>query len=187
LNHFTLKPKGTKEAKGWLSTNEIDYVASQYEYTFPNFKYIGCFPSDYYILYPQSFPVDVLDTFLQAAIVFNLDESHQSGSHWVAIFFDIDENTGKRVVEYFDPTGQEPNQNIKRFLRHPYFSDSVIVISKKKHQRGNSECGVYSLYFILERINGSSMKEINEKRIPDGEMSTFRKVLFRPWTPTFDI
>jgi len=185
LNHFTLKPKGTKKKNGWLSTTEIDYVMEQFVEIFPDFKYIGCFPSDYYKLSPNKFPKDILDKHAKAAIVFNLDESHQSGSHWVTVFFDVDETTGERKVEYFDPTGDPPNKNIEKFLRHPYFADSILIINKKGHQKGNTECGVYSLFYILERMNGSSMEEINNKRIPDGEMNNFRSVLFRPWTPKY--
>lgn len=190
LNHFTLKPKGTKQKNGWLSTTEIDYVMHQYAEVLgktKDFVYIGCFPSDYYELSPQKFPAKELDSFARAAIVFNLDESHQKGSHWVAMYFDVDEITGTRIVEYFDPTGDPPNENLVRFLSHPYFRDAIVVVSKKRHQRGKSECGVYSLFYILERICGTSMNEINENRIGDREMNEFRKVLFRPWTPKYEL
>ena len=188
LNHFTLKPKGTKKKNGWLSTTEIDYVMTQYEQVFDGFfKYIGCFPSDYYKLSPYDFPDEILDNYERAAIVFNLDESHQKGSHWIAVYFDIDKVTGQRVVEYFDPTGHPPNKNLEDFLAHPYFEDALIVISKKPHQRSNTECGVYSLFYILERLRGASMNDINEERIVDGEMKEFRKVLFRPWTPKYEL
>lgn len=184
LNYFTLKPKGTKKKDGWLSTTEIDYVMQQYELVFPEFKYLGCFPSDYYILSPTKFPSKYLDTFEQAGLVFNLDSSHQKGSHWVAVFFDIDAY-GNRTIEYFDPTGNPPNRNIKQFLNNPYFFDAELIISDKKHQKGNNECGMYSLYFILERIRGRSMTDINRKRIPDSDMNDFRSALFRPFSERF--
>lgn len=185
MNHFTLKPKGTKKKDGWLTTNEIDYVMQQYAVVYPNFKYIGCFPSDHFILSPSKFPSEQLDEYKQAALVFNLDASHQKGSHWVAIFFDVDEQTRKRRVEYFDPTGAAPNKNIKRFLDDDYFIDSDVVINKKVHQRGNNECGVYSLFYILERLKGKSMDDINSQRIPDAEMNRFRSFLFRPYSERF--
>lgn len=184
LNEFTLKPKGTKKKNGWLSTNEIDYVMQQYEELYPDFVYIGCFPSDYYKLAPNKFPTKVLDTHAKAAIVFNLDESHQAGSHWIAVFFDKTLQ-GRRIVEYFDPTGDFPNKNLQMFLDQPYFSDAVIKISRKKHQRGDTECGVYSLFYILTRLEGESMEDLNRTRISDTEMNKFRGALFRPYTPTW--
>lgn len=185
LNYFTLKPKGTKDKNGWLSTTEIDYVMQQYAVLHPDFKYIGCFPSDYYKLSPSKFPLDILEKYEKAAIVFNLDASHERGSHWIAVFFDRDPKTGKRIVEYFDPTGRKPNKNLSNFLEHPYFWTADVVISKKKHQRGNAECGIYCLFYILERINGRTMEQINNNRVSDEEMNKFRDVFFRPYSEKF--
>jgi hypothetical protein len=186
LHHFTLKPKGTKKRNGWLSTSEIDYVMNQFVATFPHFTYIGCFPSDYYRLHPGKFAKDVTSIDNQAAIIFNVDESHQNGSHWVTVFFDVDRSTGMWEIEYFDSTGDFPPPNLEEFLTHPYFADADIVVNNKKHQRGNSECGIYALFYVLQRLQGYTMEEINDERIPDGEMNRFRDVLFRPWTMNFE-
>jgi hypothetical protein len=180
LNYFTLKPKATEKKNGWLSTNEIDYVMKQYEIMFPNFVYIGCVPSDYYKLSPSKFPKDVLDRKGYSAVVFNLDSSHQSGSHWIAVFFDNTSN--KRIIEYFDPTGNVPNKNLKEFLHNAYFDKSDVIISKKKHQKGDTECGLYSMYYILKRLSGETMDSLNSERITDNEMSDLRGLIFRPFT-----
>jgi hypothetical protein len=184
INHFTLKPKGTKGRHEWLSTTEIDYVMQQYEDFFPDFKYLGCVPSDYYKLAPHKFPRKQLEETGRAALVFNLDEAHQRGSHWVAIFFWRDENE-QLHVEYFDATGEKPNKNIAQFLKHPYFTDAKVQISHFKHQRGNNECGVYSLFFITERLQGTTFKEFQQERVSDSAMNNFRQVLFRPFSEPF--
>ena len=189
VNYFTLKPKGTKGKHDWLSTTEIDYVLNQYEKIYPHFKYIGCFPSDYYKLSPTKFPSKILDTYDNAAIVFNLDESHQKGSHWVAVFFDRT-SMGQRVVEYFDPTADRPNKNISAFFKHPYFSDAIFKQNRKPHQKGNNECGVYSIYYILARLRGQPFEELGEKnapRIPDSDMNAFRAYLFRPYSESYSM
>ena len=54
----------------------------------------------------------------------------------------------------------------------------VIVWNKKKHQYGGSECGVYSMNFILERLSGVSMYEISNMKIPDEGMNHLRKILY---------
>ena len=53
------------------------------------------------------------------------------------------------------------------------------IINKGKHQRGNNECGVYSLYFITSRLQGKSCDYLNKKIIKDPEMNKFRKKFFR--------
>lgn len=186
INFFTLKPKGTKGKQDWLSTSEIDYVMQQYEEIFPNFKYIGCFPSDYYKLSPSKFPRGVLDKYTKSGIVFNLDESHQNGSHWVAVFFDRDAS-GQLYVEYFDPTGDTANKNINQFFNNPYFDDAVFLENKYKHQKGDNECGMYSMYFILQRLNGYTFDDLQTKRIPDKSMNDFRSFVFRPFSETFSM
>lgn len=186
INYFTLKPKATKGKNDWLSTNEIDYVLNQYQEAFPRFKYIGCFPSDYYIISPGKFPKEILNTYDSAAIIFNLDESHQSGSHWVAVYFENGED-GILTVEYFDPTGDPPNKNIQKFLDNEYFDDAVYLENDYPHQKGNNECGMYSIYYILERLSGKTFKDFNTSRITDNDMNKFRSFLFRPYTKTFTI
>ena len=95
---------------------------------------------------------------------------------------------GVLFVEYFDPTGDKPIKNLQKFLDHPYFVDSVKLISRKKHQRGNNECGVYSLYYILERLKGRTFYDITgptSRRISDGDMNQSRSNLFRPYSEPF--
>lgn len=226
INHFTLRPKSTQGSHDWLSTNEIDFVMQQYEQIYSNFKYLGCFPSDYYELNPSQFIKDInsLHDKKYAAIVFNLDESHQKGSHWIAVFFEFIHSSSsnnkfqpkndlttphKLMVEFFDPTGDNPNKNLKAFLKNlqnfvgckqNYPTSSLpsgkarsclepttvnITISKTKHQRGNNECGMYSLYYILQRLSGKTFNDINKTRISDSSMNHFRAYLFRPFSKSF--
>lgn len=185
VNFFTLKPKGTEKKNGWLSTTEIDYVMQQYEQVFPDFKFIGCLPSDYYKLNFKMFPIYTLEHYKKSAIIFNQDSSNQKGSHWVAIFFE--NKLDGLHVEYFDPVGEKPVKNTQEFLNNPFFKKENIVYSNMKHQKGNNECGNYSLYFVLERLSGTSIEKINSKRISDSSMNKFRSCLFRPFSDKFSL
>ena len=49
-----------------------------------------------------------------------------------------------------------------------------------QHQYGNSECGVYSINFILRLLKGKSFEDITKKLIPDKMMTDYRSFLFRP-------
>ncbi|KAJ3229601.1 hypothetical protein HDU81_005234 [Chytriomyces hyalinus] len=177
------KPKGTRGKYEWLSTDHIDNVLYQYEAADPaTFVYIGCFPSDHYHLYPDALPTD-LPTRYQG-IVFNLDESHEPGSHWVSLLIENPE-PDHVTIQYFDSTGRGPNANIRDVIAalaktHRDNGKKVkIEISEQNHQKGDTECGVYATFFILNRINGFSMKEINKSKIKDKFMNEYRKSLFR--------
>jgi len=47
-----------------------------------------------------------------------------------------------------------------------------------RHQYSNSECGMYSLYFIIEQIKGRNWKYFNNIKIEDKKMKKLRKVYF---------
>lgn len=176
--YFALKPKGTKHKKGWLSSSEIEFVMMQYEQVYPKFTFIGVFPSDWFEKFPREIPQRSLFTkFASAGMVLNLDKSNQPGSHWVAVY--MERRNGIIEVDYFDSTGKPPIPRIKRFLRELPF-EKVIRVNAKCHQRGNRECGMYSMYFILQRIKGRTMEQLNEQRIPDRDMDLYRSQLFRP-------
>ena len=95
--------------------------------------------------------------------------------------------SGPLTIEYFDSTGSPPNKNIMKTLKALVNAErcSVLKISDFEHQKGNTECGVYSMYFILQRLEGVSFEEINEKRITDKCMNDYRDELFRPRTKVF--
>lgn len=182
-----LKPKGTPGKNDWLSTTEIDNVMIQYEELFPDFKYLGCFPSDYFLIHPEALPVSDISASKRSAIVYNLDSARQPGSHWVAIYFHKNGSDGKLTIEYFDATGRGPNKNLKTFLALPYFANARYAENAFPHQKGDNECGVYSLYFILERLMGRSFEDMSRKRIPDTAMNRFRTFLFRPFSEAFSV
>ena len=185
VHQSILRPKGTPGAHDWLSTTEIDNVMVQFEPLFSDFKYIGCFPSDYFKLNPDMFPGDTVRKYARSALIFNLDSSKQPGSHWVAVYFTS--NTGNLTIEYFDPTGKSPNRNIKRFLTTPPLDTAGYVENTYAHQKGDTECGVYSLYFIIERLMGRSFAEASSQSMPDEAINRFRSFLFRPYSTEFSM
>lgn len=182
ITKYALKPKGKRGKHEWLSTTDIEHVMGQYERTYPNFCFINCVPSDYFQINGDEFPIEVVNHYDLSAIVFNLDNSKQRGSHWVAVVFSHNYDDGNLVIEYFDSTGEKPNRNIHKFLMNPLFDGAIYMENPVKHQRQNSECGVYSMYYILQRCKGLTMNDINQHRISDKEMNEYRKELFRPWS-----
>jgi hypothetical protein len=49
-----------------------------------------------------------------------------------------------------------------------------------KHQLQNNECGVYAIYFMLQRLLGKDFNEIIQNIVRDKEMNHFRQYIFRP-------
>lgn len=201
IHAYTFKPTMPEEWKknksAWLSNFDIDMVMRQYEKIYPHFKYFSASPSDCPVR--VTCPLSNLDPhklrkdgITKIGIVFNLDKTGQSGSHWVATFCDMKKTTkvtgkGKEdfvEIDYYDSYGDPPIPLIKLFLvrlaeRFVVKGERVeIFFNDKRHQYGNSECGIYSINFILERLHGTPMKKINKTMIRDREMNHIRRLLF---------
>ena len=177
LKYFTFKPKTTLTNYSWLSTNDINYVLQQYQELDKTFKFLGTFPSDFYNF--LKFDYTSLVTYNLVAIVLNLDSHDKTGSHWVSLVID----NNKKTIEYFDSLGKSPNTNIKQFiklLRVTVFPKYKYKWNKIKHQNKNTECGVYSIYFIIQRFLGYTFDEINKAKITDEQMNLLRSYIFRP-------
>ena len=52
--------------------------------------------------------------------------------------------------------------------------------NKKRHQYGGSECGVYSMNFIIESLKGKTIADIQKEKITDNHVNLLRNYLYRP-------
>ena len=91
------------------------------------------------------------------------------------------------TIEYFDSTGSPPNKRIAKTLKMIMAERpcSVMKVNDFEHQKGDTECGVYSMYFILQRLQNVSFEELRATRITDKSMNDYREELFRPRTNVF--
>ena len=48
----------------------------------------------------------------------------------------------------------------------------------RKHQEGDTECGVYTIWFLSSRLHGCSLAELHETRFPDEAAHALRKTYF---------
>lgn len=179
---FTFKPKMSNRVDNWLSTRDIATILQQYQPLYSTFKSLGAVPSDFYQL--NEFDTTLLDSYKKLGIVFNLDDHRGKGSHWVSMIIDND----RKTIEYFDSVGNPPNKNIKRFVSKIYkFLKSRdtpyrYMYNNIQHQYKNSECGVYAVYFIVQRLLGYTFSDIKRRIINDDDMSQFRKIIFTSLT-----
>ena len=179
----------------WLSTTDIKNVMKQYEKKYPSFLFMGPVPVDCPSAITCSLSgldVEILINRLgktKLGVIFNLDEHDEPGSHWVATFFDF---TKCRIL-YFDSVGMQPPQMILNFLKKMKKScenyhlktfgkekKGNIYANETKFQFGNSECGVFSMYFIIANLQGKNIHQMKQNEVNDNIMNELRKKYYRP-------
>ena len=136
----------------------------------------------------------IKDKKRKLGIVFNLDDHNGSGSHWVSMFIDLKD----KYAFYMDSAGneipEEINNLFKRIVQQGLEMNPPINIdfyenSPLEHQYGNTECGMYTLYFLITMLTDETegkkfhnyyekIKFFKNKRIPDKYMQRYRKVYF---------
>jgi hypothetical protein len=196
IKKITFSPKKpdswNKNPTEWLSNFDIDYVMDQYEHYFPEFKFIGPTPIDFdAVLSDNQCVWEELCKFnlneymnkgiKYIGICFNLDNHDQPGSHWVTSFIDIP----NKQIYYFDSNGDPSPKEVKKLvLRVMQQGNSNNIKFKFQenspfvHQKSNTECGMYSLYFIIYMLLYRNFKIFKTHRIPDDEMKYLRTILF---------
>jgi len=185
IEKLTFRPEGPEGKFEWLSTVNIDEVMEQYHIKYPDFQYLGTVPMDFDdlpVLGIKNLNFDDLykKGKKRLGIIFNLDEHDKSGSHWVSMFSDLE----KGQIYYFDSYGIRPEQRVRRLMKR--INDFLIKKGKTpdinynqiRHQYKNSECGVYSINFIVRCLRGESFKSISESRISDEKINKCRSKYF---------
>ena len=120
------------------------------------------------------------DKIYKVGIIYNLDKSTGLGTHWTAIYIDNKHNE----INYYDSYGSLPTNLISKFIKKlsdNYLKNNLktkLIYNDKRHQFGGSECGMYSMNFILERLYGNTMYNISSRKISDKSMNELRKKLY---------
>lgn len=191
IQNYYRPPRPTNPRK-WLSTSDIDDVLKQYERLYNDFFFMGTVPLDFDTVIEAYKQMNLCSNrnrrghpVTKYGFVFNLDPHDKNGSHWVSMFLRLD--MINPVIGFFDSYGHPPPAQIKRLierLRKQALDCFGIHLNYKcntvQHQHKNTECGVYSLYFIFQCLRGISFEEITEHIILDDDVNQFRKFFFRP-------
>ena len=188
IRNHTFRPEGPDGKFEWLNTININEVMEQYEKKYPDFKFLGAVPIDFddlpvLGLRDINFSQLLSEGKSKIGIIFNLDEHDKSGSHWVGLYSDIKKGT----VYFFDSYGIRPEYRIRKFMRRiaKYcqtglgIKQPVCDHNKLRHQYEGSECGVYSINFIIRMLRGESFEDISKKRLPDETINKCRNTYFR--------
>ena len=112
-------------------------------------------------------------------IIFNLDPHFKGGSHWVGLYINL-ENKENPFAGYFDSYGYKTPTLIARLMRSFKLQVSTcdLGFNARRFQYGDSECGMFSMYFLICMLSGISFKEFCKDAVNDKFMLDLRKILF---------
>ena len=182
----------------WLSSDDIINVMNQYETAYKCFKFIGPSPIDFYAKQQNGQCVwnDICNLNLKQMVssgkkklgfIFNTDPHYKGGSHWISLFV----NLKKGNIFFFDSAGSKMPKEIDTLVKNivkqgqeitPRITFAIDQNYPVEHQYGNTECGVYSIYFIVhmleDKVTGNYLKT---HILKDKYMQKFRKVYFTPY------
>jgi hypothetical protein len=201
-------PEWKTNKNEWLSNIDISKVMKQYEHTHKNFKFIGPTPIDFATRVPERggkcvweelCTISVENLLKQRktkiGITFNLDDHNGPGSHWVSMFIDFKD----KYVFYYDSAGNDIPEEIDDLRKEIIHQANNLKPRKMKmkfyknypveHQEGNTECGMYSLFFIITmltaKVDGMPKLSLAKKikmfkggKIPDSHVEKYRSVYF---------
>jgi len=192
----TMPDEWKKDPDQWLDSNNIADVMKQYEESNSSFKFFGTNPIDFSAPDPYTpgslekkkcLQDEICKMNLKELIskgktklgfVYNLDPSNKGGSHWIASFTDIPAHK----TYYFDSYGLKPPKQIARFMRSMTLQDPKMKLhyNARRFQFGETECGMYCLYFIIRMLEGDDFKEFCKTAPKDSEMLDLRDWIFSP-------
>lgn len=186
-------PRSWKKNKyEWLNTTDIETVMKQYEKKYPDFKFIGPVPIDFDYEYSVGQCIvnelcnlkikNLLKNKIErVGIIYNLDPHDKPGSHWVAMYMDLN----KKKVYYFDSYGTQPPNEVKKLVDRIQEQCRELGIeieydyNQTRHQYQNSECGVYSMYFITQLLEGKKTFDgIENSTLKDEFINSKRKYYY---------
>lgn len=188
INDYTFKPIRPEGKRTWLSTTDIRKVMKQYERKFKDLIFLGPVPIDFDDIYTEIANINLKELQKKQkqkiGIIYNLDEHYKNGSHWVASYAEFSDKLSE--ISFYDSYGNNPDSRILKLLNRLKKNaktdlgiDAEIKINKKRTQFKNSECGPYSMNYILHRCMGDSFDETTSNLIKDDVMNDRRNLLFR--------
>ena len=186
LENEFFRPEGPATQFKCMSSLDMNAVLSQYENLYANFKYLGSVPIDFdnvdfYNIKNIDYNKLEKEGKTRFAMVINNQRHDQGGQHWFSLFFDL--KTGD--IFFVDSVGDKPMNNVEKYVEKLkiYLKSKNIKpnykINTTQHQKKNSECGIYSMYFILRFLKSGNFEETTNKAISDDIINTeIRPYLF---------
>jgi hypothetical protein len=176
----------------WLTSDEIAAAMQHLEVAVPSFAFFGPSPIDFdkRMAFGQCVWSDICQIEVKKlhrsgttklGFVFNTDPHTKPGEHWVALYADLDAAGITYMDSYGDPA---PPEVLKLVARLKQQMGQLGVAAefreiRRRHQLGESECGMYCLHFLTTLARGDKTPiEFERERIPDMFVKRLRGVYF---------
>jgi len=186
------RPKMPKEIVDdyteWISNFDIESVLEQYNKDVSDFYFYGAVPIDFRKCSVSNLcKVNIGDHVKKGenkiGIVFNTDESDESGKHWISMYIDIEGRNleGQPGIYYFDSFGSRPGKEVKNLIsklqKQGNKNDIEFVVSHndKSFQNNTFSCGYYCMHFLEQMIKGDSFSSYLKSGINDKKMIRYQK------------
>jgi hypothetical protein len=214
-----------KNPRTWLNTFDILDVMKQYEKKHKNFLFLGVYPIDFQSTYSNgqcigdfklanqrhdlcNFHIKnlIINKKSQFAMVLNLDDHTQSGSHWVSVYCSLKQKDKNFGIYYYDSVAYPPGKEVKKFMTQiknqvdELFPQNKLrqdeAVSKQggkrlaptfeiKHnttrrQYKNTECGVFSMVFLTSIIDSLDFDSVCQNIQYDDAVNSIRDIFYRP-------
>ena len=190
-NHY--KPTGPRDSNNWFSNSDIDSVLQQIQkkYTDKSFLHINFQMIDFEKTQSElallNWPKMYKEGYRTFGTVFNTDTSRGGGKHWFSIYASFLDSDDHHTIEYFNSSGELPMDQISKWIKRvkhewqPHFKKPIkeVIATRIVNQQDNWNCGSYSLYYIISRLDGTPYDYFKNNKIGDHNMQEFRKFLFR--------
>jgi hypothetical protein len=186
-----------KKPTEWLTNFNIETVMKQYETAYKCFTFIGPSPIDFdspskfvnnacvcNALCNFSIKNSINQGKTKIGIIFNTDPHNKRGEHWISLFMNL--KTG--MIFFYDSVGDKMPKEVSVFIKRvlnqgnrlqPPLKITVDSNEGIEHQKKNTECGMYSLFFIIQMLTDTiTPNYIKTQDLPDKYMVALRKRMF---------
>jgi hypothetical protein len=188
-------PEWKKNPNEWLSSLDIMKVMKQYEKAYPCFDFMGPTPINFdtkrmhgECVWEELCKFNLKNLIdkgkTKIGIIFNTDKDTGPGQHWISLFINIK----KKIIFFFDSVGEPAPRQImtlvKRIQKQGLELEQPIDFKYDsnegiEHQYGNTECGIYSIYFVVHMLEDKMSEDyIKTHILKDEYMEKFRHVYF---------
>lgn len=211
LNNFRppMDPVWKVNRNTLLNTTDIMRALKPYEKQYNDFHFLGVFPLDFtdtnsgYFSNNQcvvgnlcrfDIRTSIKNKKTQFGLVVNLDKYGKPGSHWVAVYINVDKKDPRYGFHFYDSYGRQEPVQIQTFYKRIAVqlgngsgasSRTAIPFNRNttRHQYKFSECGMFSMVFIILCLeNKITIADIfNKKLYPgaDDAVNVLRPILYK--------
>lgn len=186
----------------WLNTLDIANVMKQYESRYKTYKFFGVYPIDFSHKYDGVNCISKeicnfnLNRFLrsgykQCGLILNLDKHFEPGSHWVSVYCGLHPSLPNFGCYYIDSNATHApkevlelvhmmHEQVKRHFSLKISAKFEIEQNTKRFQFKNTECGMFSMYFITEFLQRKKFRDIIKTNVDDDKVHKFRDIFYKP-------